>query len=141
MAVAPRFIADKSAVARLPQAAVNAVLAPLILAGEVATCSVIELEVLYSARSYEDFVSTRSDRGRAFPRVPILQADFDRAAHVMELLAKSGRHRAVGLPDLVIAAVAERAGLVVLHYDGDYDFVAEVTGQQMQWVVPRGSVP
>ena len=134
-------MADKSALARRPQAAVRAVLSPLIQAGEVATCSVIELEVLYSARSYDDFVSTRSVRERAFPLVPILQADFDRAADVMELLAKRGRHRAVGLPDLLIAAVAERAGLVVLHYDGDYDFVAEVTGQQMQWVVPRGSVP
>ena len=68
------------------------------------------------------------------------QADFDRAADVMESLARRGMHRAVSLPDLLISALAERAGLTVLHYDADYDFVAGVTGQPMQWVVPRGSV-
>ena len=59
----------------------------------------------------------------------------------MEALAQRGQHRAVGLPDLLIAAVAERAGLIVLHYDADYELVAAVTGQAMQWIVPRGSVP
>ena len=69
------------------------------------------------------------------------QADFDRAIGVMEELARHGQHRAVSLPDLLIAAVAEREHLLVLHYDADYDLVAAVTGQPMQWVVPRGSVP
>jgi predicted nucleic acid-binding protein len=49
--------------------------------------------------------------------------------------------RAVGFPDLLVAAVAERERVTVLHYDGDYDFIAQVTSQPMQWVVPRGTVP
>jgi predicted nucleic acid-binding protein len=69
------------------------------------------------------------------------QADFDRAIEVLEELARRGLHRAVGIPDLLIAAVAERANLSVIHYDADYDHVAAVTGQPMQWVVPRGSLP
>ncbi|MGH2366871.1 MAG: PIN domain nuclease [Chloroflexota bacterium] len=141
MAVTPRYIADKSALARLRHPQVSAALAPLILAGEVATCSVIELEILYSARGHHDLVNTRATRARAFPHIPMTQADFDRAIDVMEELARRGHHRAVGLPDLLIAAVAEREHLTVLHYDADYDFVATVTGQPMQWVVPRGSVP
>lgn len=112
-----------------------------MLAGDVATCSVIELELLYSARSYSDLVATRATRSLAFRLIPMTQVDFDRAIDVMEQLARQGKHRAVSLPDLLIAAVAERAGITVLHYDGDYDFVAAVTGQPMQWVVPRGSVP
>jgi predicted nucleic acid-binding protein len=40
----------------------------------------------------------------------------------------------------VLAAVAERHGLTVLHYDADFDHVALVTGQGVQWIVPRGSV-
>lgn len=40
--------------------------------------------------------------------------------------------------DLLIAAVAELAGAAVWHYDSDYDRIAEVTGQPMEWVVPRG---
>lgn len=136
-----RYLADKSALARLGRPEVGAILEPLILAGEVATCGVVELEVLYSARSHQDVVRTRATRALAFPLVPMAQADFDRAADVMEALAGRGQHRAVGLPDLLIAAVAERAGLTVLHYDADYDLVAAVTGQPMRWVVPRGSVP
>jgi hypothetical protein len=30
--------------------------------------------------------------------------------------------------------------VTVLHYDSDYDVIAAVTGQPMQWVVPRGTV-
>jgi len=41
----------------------------------------------------------------------------------------------------VIAAAAERAGPTVLHYDADYDLTAEITGQPVEWVVERGSVP
>lgn len=45
------------------------------------------------------------------------------------------------IADLIIAAVAERHRVTVLHYDADYDLIAEITGQPTQWVVPRGSVP
>jgi hypothetical protein len=83
----------------------------------------------------------RATRALAFPLVPMARADFDRAADVLEALARRGQHRAVGLPDLLIAAVAERAGLTVLHYDADYDLVAAVTGQPTRWIVPRGAVP
>lgn len=139
--VAPRYIADKSALTRIRRPEVAAVLEPRILAGEVATCGVIELEILYSARSHADFVQTRATRSQAFESIPMVQADIDRAMDVMEQLAKRGQHRAVSLPDLLIAAVAERSRLIVIHYDADYDLVAVVTGQPMQWVVPRGSVP
>ena len=139
--MSPRFIADKSALVRLRHPPVSAFLGPLILNGEVATCGVIELEVLYSARSYDDLVATQATRSRAFPLVSMVQADFDRAATVMQELAHRGLHRAVGLPDLLISAVAERAGLIVVHYDADYDFVATITVQPMHWVALRGSVP
>jgi predicted nucleic acid-binding protein len=140
-ALAPRYIVDNSAQARLAHPAVAAVLAPLIRRRRIVTCGVVEFEVLFSARDYADFVRTRASRVRAFPTVPIEQADFDRAIGVMELLARRGYHRAVKLPDLLIAAVAERGGLTVLHYDADYDLIAGATGQTTQWVVPRGTVP
>jgi predicted nucleic acid-binding protein len=141
MAVAAQYLVDKSALARLRYPEVDTVLSPLILAGDVATCGVIELEVLYSARGYDDLVKTRSVRARAFPLAVMGQADFDRAIEVMAELARRGLHRSVGIPDLLIAAVAEREGLTLIHYDADYDFVAGVTGQPMRWIVPRGSVP
>jgi len=56
------------------------------------------------------------------------------------MLAERSQHRAVPLPDLLVAACAERAGLCVLHYDADFDRIAELTGQEARWIVPRGSV-
>jgi len=55
-------------------------------------------------------------------------------------LAAHGQHRAAGIPDLLIAAVAERAGLTIIHYDEDFDRIAGVTGQPVQWVAPPGSL-
>ena len=136
----PSYLADKSALARLPQQSVDARLTPLLLTGDVATCSIIDLELLYSARTYADFTQLLADR-RALPMVDVTQMDFDRAIEVMHLLARGGKHRAASIPDLLIAAVAERAGLSVLHYDRDFDLIASVTGQDVEWVVPAGSVP
>jgi predicted nucleic acid-binding protein len=59
----------------------------------------------------------------------------------MELLSRRGLHRSVPIPDLVLGAVAERHGLTLLHYDQDFDSIAEVTGQPAHWIVPRGTVP
>ena len=57
-------------------------------------------------------------------------------------LAKRGgmHHRSVKHPDLLIAAAAETAGVEVLHYDEDYDRIASITGQPVQWLAPRGSL-
>jgi predicted nucleic acid-binding protein len=46
----------------------------------------------------------------------------------------------VTIPDLLMAAAAEAAGLRALHYDADFDRIAEVTGQPVEWVVWRGTV-
>jgi len=35
---------------------------------------------------------------------------------------------------LIIAAAAEHAGLTVLHYDRDFDRIAENTAQPVEWV-------
>ena len=139
MALRAKYLADKSALARLPLPPVAQVLGPLVVGGEVTTCGIIDLELLYSARNHAELVAIRAERA-AFPTVATVQADVDRAADVMEALARGGRHRAAGIPDLLIAAVAERAGLVLLHYDSDFDQIALVTGQPARWVVPRGTV-
>ena len=60
---------------------------------------------------------------------------------MLEGLARSGHHRAAGIPDLLIAAVAERNALTVLHYDKDFDLIAKVTGQATEWIVAAGTVP
>jgi predicted nucleic acid-binding protein len=114
-------------------------LEPILGAGEAATCAVIDLEVLYSARSAEDYDSIRERRVLAYQTVPITEDILQRAIAIQSKLARTGHHR-VPIPDLIIAATAEAAGLVLLHYDHDYDVIARVTGQRAEWVVPRGSL-
>jgi len=130
---------DKSALARMPHPRVQARLVPILEAGEAATCAMIDLEVLYSTRNAREHSRTRRRRALAYRNVEITEAMFQRAIDVQGLLALRGRHR-VPLPDLIVAAVAEQAGMVLLHYDRDFDRIAAVTGQAVEWVVPRGTV-
>ena len=138
MALRPAFLADKSALARMPIAAVRARLEPLLVDGLVATCGIIDLEIGFSAQTAGVHRDVRRER-RSLPRARIDDDVLDRALEVQGLLADRGQHR-LPIPDLVIAAAAESADLTVLHYDADFERIAEVTGQAHDWVVPRGSV-
>ncbi|MGW5850947.1 PIN domain-containing protein [Streptomyces sp. NPDC055254] len=133
-----RFLIDKSALARYPEPAVHAVIHPLHTAGVLAVCGAVEYEVMYSARSKADAERVRAGMG-AFAWLPTPDEAWDRALDVQKRLIEAGTWKAVSLPDLIIAATAERHGATVLHYDGDYDMIAEVTGQPVRWVVPRGT--
>jgi predicted nucleic acid-binding protein len=141
MAAVASHLADTSALARLRHPPVAAVLAPLIDAGVVATCGVIEFELGWATRSSAEFDQLRIDRDIGYERLAIHDEDWRRALDVQAALWRRGRMRAVGFPDLLVAAVAERERVILLHYDADYDLIAQVTGQAVQWVVPRGTVP
>lgn len=134
------FLVDKSALARhLTREEVREALDPLLEWGEVAVCGIVELEVLYSATSPANYRAYADSLG-AMPRAEVSEAVVRRALEVQGMFAERSQHRGVSLPDLLVAACAERAGLVVLHYDADYERIAKLTGQAVQWVVPQGSV-
>lgn len=136
----PTFLADKSALTRREtRPEVREILEPLLVAGEVASCGIVDLELLYSARDRATYRAT-AEALRGMPRVAVDDASVDRALEVRAMLAERSQHRAVPLPDLLVAACAENAGLAVLHYDADFDRIAKLTGQRVQWIVPRGSV-
>ncbi|HTQ81169.1 MAG TPA: PIN domain nuclease [Thermoanaerobaculia bacterium] len=134
-----RYLIDKSALARMPLPAVRDRLAPILEAGEAATCALTDLEVLYSARNREEYDRIRQRRALAYHNVPITEPILIRALELQAELARSGHHR-IPIPDLIIAATAEAAGLTLLHYDHDYDRIAKISGQATEWVVERGSV-
>jgi predicted nucleic acid-binding protein len=136
MAVA-KYLVDQSAWARLRQPAVKASLLPLLDRGLLATCAVVDLEILYSTRNATDHARVRAVR-QGFEWLPLTDEIGIRAVEIQALLAEKGLHRAVPVPDLLIAATAERHGVAVLHYDGDFDTIAAVTGQATEWVVPPG---
>lgn len=134
------FLADKSALTRREtRPPVREVLEPLLVAGEIATCGIVELELLYSARGRATYRAL-AEALRGMPRVAVDDACVRRALEVQAMLAERSQHRAVPLPDLLVAACAETAGLIVLHYDADFDRIAKLTRQPAQWIVPRGSV-
>ncbi len=133
-----RYLADTSVFGRLSKPAVVAAFAPLAAAGLVGLCAPVAFELGYSARNPDDY-DALAERLSSFPSVPTTDADHRRALEVQSALARSGQHRALSLVDALVAAIAEARDLVVLHYDADFELVAEVTGQAHEWVLPRGT--
>jgi len=133
-----RYLADKSALARMHVPAVAERLGPLIEAGEVATCSIVDLELLYSARSLDDYEQLLDER-QGLPTVELAQETFDDAVEIQHRLARAGQHR-LPIPDLIIAAAARSADLSVMHYNPDFERIAAAVELDHEWVVPVGSV-
>lgn len=124
------WLIDTSALARIGSSADAASWAERIDRGLVRIAVVTRLEIGYSARSGREL--RKSLRRAPLASMPIeyqTPAIEDRAIEVQTLLADSGRHRAPSVPDLIVAATAELAGLVVLHLDKDFELIAEITGQ------------
>lgn len=140
MGLRPYYLGDTSAVARLTQPTVAARLVPLIESGLVARCTPTDLEAGFSSTSPKTHVRMREARS-AWPFIAMDQAILDRAVEVQDRLADRSRQRGAKIADLLIAATAEAAGLVVLHYDRDFDLIAGVTHQPTEWIVASGSVP
>lgn len=133
------YLADTSVWARLHLEPVDRLLTPLVEHGLVATCGVIDLEVLYSTRSGAEHGQVLDQR-RGLEWLPMFDDLWERAIGVQGLMADRGTHRAASIADLLIAATAERHAVTLLHYDSDYDLIAAVTGQAAEWIVPKGQI-
>jgi predicted nucleic acid-binding protein len=127
------WLVDKSALVRLGHSPDAEAWADRIERGLVRISTVTRLEVGYSARNGQD---ARSMFARpplsAMPVEYLTPAIEDRAVEVQLLLAGQGQHRAPSIPDVLVAAVAELAGLTVLHVDKDFDLIADITGQPVE---------
>jgi predicted nucleic acid-binding protein len=129
------WLIDKSAYVRLQlgQVANRDEWSARISRGLVRLSTITRLELGYSSRSGEagrrQFASAPLS---LMPLERLTPAMEDRALDVQLLLADRGLHRAPSIPDLLIAATAEKAGLIVLAVDKDFDLIAEITGQPVQ---------
>lgn len=135
-----RYLIDKSALSRAGLPEVRARLAEVLADDGVATCPIVDLEMLYSARTAAEYETWRADRRVGYRNLPLTPEVGERALAAQRHLAQKGQHRGVSIPDLLVAGCAEVHGYTVLHYDADYDRVAAATGQPVDWVVPRGTV-
>jgi predicted nucleic acid-binding protein len=123
----------------VPDARLNAVV-KMLDSEEIATCLPFLLEAGYSAQSAVDHEQS-IDRLGTLPSVAI-DADVEAAARKAQReLARVGHHRLSPI-DVMIAACAHEAGVGVLHYDRDYDRIAELTSLRFEsvWVAPAGSL-
>ncbi len=133
-------LADTSVWARSGKAGLEWFM-PAVEDGRIAVCDQVAMELLWSARDITDFRAVEAGL-LACPWFEVEPADWAEARRVFRELASRGplHHRQVKVPDLLIAAVAARNGLPLVHYDGDYDIIASVTGQPTRWAAPRGTV-
>ena len=108
--------------------------------GQIATCPITVLELLYSARSSGDFRELEEELS-VLRLVPISASVWTAARTAFRELAEhsDGYHR-VALPDLLVAAAAQDAALGVLHYDHHFDRLAEVLNFESRWVAPAGTL-
>lgn len=127
------WLIHKSALVRLGESPDADEWANRIERGLVRITTVTRLEIGHSARS-------ASQARRAFQKPPLSSmpveyltpAIEDRALQVQLMLASKGQHCAPSIPDLLIAATAELAGLTVLHVNKDFDLISKFTGQGME---------
>lgn len=129
---------DTSVVSRLGIEEVRAVVEPLAHAGRLGRAGITDLEVGYGSRNSREWDQDMADLS-VFELLETTSAHVRRARQVQRLLA-SNSQRGRKVPDLLIAAAAEQAGLTLLHYDNDFEIIAKVTGQICRWVVPAGSI-
>ncbi len=139
MGLTPYYLGDTSVLARIGQSEVAVRLVPLLESGLVARCTPTDLEAGFSSTSSTSHVAMRRRRA-AWPFAPLDQDVLDRAVDVQDTLARRSQHRGVKIADLMIAAAAEAARLVILHYDRDFDLISGVTGQPTEWILPAGSL-
>lgn len=134
------WLVDKSAYVRMQsgQAADLAKWNARIERGVVRLSTVTRLELGFSARSGES-----GRMALALPPLSLMPVEHltpameDRAWEVQMLLADRGQHRAPSIPDLLIAATAEKAALTVLAVDKDFDLIAAITGQPVETLALR----
>lgn len=136
-----RFVADNSAWARASHPAVRDDWRAALLGGQILTTPVVMLEVLFSTQDGPGFDEVESAL-RALESLPLTPETGELAIRAQRDLAHVHPlyHRSVKIPDVLVAAAAHAARAGVLHYDEDFDRIAEVLDVESRWLAPRGAL-
>lgn len=133
-----QWLIDKSALVRLSSSDEPDLWNNRIERALVHISSITRLEIGYSAQSGD--IARREFREPPLAAMPVqylTPAIEDRALEVQTLLADRSQHRGPSIPDLIIAATAELAGLTILHVDKDFDTITTLTGQPSTWLAHK----
>lgn len=132
------WLVDTSAFARLGSSPDAEMWAARASARELRLSSVTRLEIGYSARSGPALrAALMAPPMASMPLEFLTPAIEQRALEIQLRLADAGQHRAPSVPDLLVAATAELAGLTVLHVDKDFELIARLTGQPLERLTLR----
>lgn len=132
------YLVDKSVLARRHLDPVRQALRPRL--AQLAVCPATELEVGWSARNAEHHAAIRRDL-EEYASLPIDESCWQTALAWQALLVERGQHRGPGVADLIIAATARHHRATVLHYDADFDAIAQIAPDcSHEWIVTRGTV-
>jgi predicted nucleic acid-binding protein len=134
------LIADTSARARASHPLVRDLWATALRGRQIATCSIVTLELLYSARDAQEFTTIEAEQA-LLRDVPVAASAQRAAIGALRDLASDGpgQHR-VPLADALIAAAAQEAGVDVLHYDRHYERLAQTLHFTSVWIAPPGAL-
>lgn len=127
------WLIDKSAYTRLAVSPDADLWIDRIERGLVRLSTVTRLEIGYSFRT-----AAQARHEVVSPPLSLMPVEYltpaaeDRAVEMQLLLADREQHRAPSIPDLLVAATAEIAGLTVLAIDKNYDLIAEISGQPIE---------
>jgi predicted nucleic acid-binding protein len=134
------LIADTSAWARASHPLIRNSWAAALRGRQIATCSIVTLELLYSARDTRELTIVEAEQA-LLRDVPVAASAQRAAIGALRDLASDGpgQHR-VPLADALIAAAAQDAGVDVLHYDHHYDRLARALHFTSVWVAPPGAL-
>jgi predicted nucleic acid-binding protein len=135
------LLVDTSAWSRAHHASVRDGWVRALLAGRLRVSPAARLEILLSARSGADF-DVLAERLTAVRTAPLTGTTARAAQDAMRTLAhRSAGAQRIPVVDYLIAAAAQETGAAVLHYDRDYDTLAEIMGFESIWLAPAGSLP
>ncbi len=134
------YLIDTSAWSRMQAPAVHKRLTMILTEGAAGTCLPLDLEDGRSAKNFRDAMLIRALRARVMTELPITAAVATRSRDLQLALTQRGYHRAASPVDLITAAAAAEYNAIVLHYDRDYDLIAEVGGPRSEWVAPAGTL-
>ncbi len=138
------LLLDNSAWVRLSETALPGEradeIANALEAGRIAACLPFLLEAGYSARKAREHDQLLTEL-LSLPRYHLDDVVEQRALDAQAQLARVGHHRMPPV-DLLVAAIADRHRIGVLHYDHDYDLIAEKTDLRFEsvWLAPGGAL-
>ncbi len=135
------LLIDTSAWARAGNPAVLEQWAQTLRSDRLRLAPAVRLEILLHARGSGDFEALAEQLSAL--RATAITGSILRAAEdaMRRLAGRSHGAQRIPIVDYLVAATAEEIGAAVLHYDRDYDTLAEVMAFDSVWLAPPGSLP